>query len=122
MVDRLGDVNLKKECELLGRADLDMTYKSQCEELSKNIETLKEHEAALESQQGKLASDLKKQGEISSKNENIIKNIVTDLKSKYEEVIRSLEEKMSNLKIQLDGMSERLYSQQSAIPHNIKRM
>ncbi|CAC5394995.1 DHX57 [Mytilus coruscus] len=112
--------NLKMECELLGRADLNMAYKAQREELSRNITRLEEHEAALESRQDQLASDLIKQGEISSKNEDIIKRIVTDLNSKHEEVIRSLEEHINNLKIQLEGMSKRLYSQQSTIPHNIK--
>lgn len=122
MVNRLGDANLKNECELLGRADLNMAYKSQCEELSRNITALKKQEAALELHQEKLASDLKTQAELSSKNEDIIKNIVTDLKSKHEEAIRSLEERISNLKIQLDGISERHYSQQSTIPRNIKGM
>lgn len=120
VVDRLGDANLKMECELLGRADLNMAYKSQCEELARNITTLKENDAALECRQEQLASDLIKQGEISSKNEDIIKTIVTDLKSKHEEAIRSLDERMSNLKEQLDGMAERVYSQHFTIPPNIK--
>lgn len=104
MVNRLGDANLKNECELLGRADLNMAYKSQCEKLSRNITTIELRQ------------------ELSSENEDIIKNIVTDLKSKHEEAIRSLEERISNLKIQLDGMSKRHYSQQSTIPRNIKGM
>lgn len=121
MVNRLGDANLKNECELLGRADLNMAYKSQYEELSRNITALTKQEA-LELQQEKLASDLKTQAELSRKNEDIIKNIITDLKSKHEEAIRRLEERISNLKIQLDGISERHYSQQSTIPRNIKGM
>ncbi|CAG2222663.1 unnamed protein product [Mytilus edulis] len=97
-----------------------MAYKSQCDELSRNITILKEHDAALESRQDQLASDLIKQGDISSKTEDIIKTIVTDLKIKHGEAIRILDERMNNLHIHLDGMSKLLYSQQSTIPRNVK--
>lgn len=96
-----------------------MAYKVQCEELSRNIATLKEHETALEARQDQLASDLMKQETISRANEDIIKQIIDDIKSKNEEAACILERRMQHLKIQLDGMSAHLSSQQSTIPRNI---
>ncbi|CAG2248529.1 unnamed protein product [Mytilus edulis] len=98
VVDRLGDAILKQQCELLERAELNMAYKVQCEELSRNIATLKEHETALEARQDQLASDLMKHETISRANEDIIKQIIEDIKSKNEEAACILERRMQHLK------------------------
>ncbi|XP_063431719.1 ankyrin-1-like [Mytilus trossulus] len=120
VVDRLGDAHLKQDCDLLGRVDLNMAYKSLCEELSRNIETLREHASALESSQDQLTSDLIKQEKISRINENIIKQLIEDIQSKNKEAVCILETRMNNLKIQLDGMLDHLNTQQSAIPCYMK--
>ncbi|XP_052100824.1 uncharacterized protein LOC127734835 [Mytilus californianus] len=116
VVDRLGSAVLKQQCELLGMADLNMAYKSQCEELSRNITTLKEHVAALDSQQDQLAGDSMQQKTISKENKNMIKEIIDDIKMQ-EQATRILEERM---KIQLDDISKRLNSKQSTIPRNVE--
>lgn len=97
-----------------------MAYKALCEELSRNIATLREHASALESSQDQLTSDLIKQEMISRINENIIKQLIEDIQSKNKEAVCILETRMNNLKIQLDGMLDCLNTQQSTIPRNMK--
>ncbi|CAG2200772.1 ARMS [Mytilus edulis] len=120
VVDRLGDAVLKQECELLGRADLNMAYKAQCEELSRNISKLTEHRTGLESRQAQLASDMTKQETILRQHENLIKQFIEDIRSENEATNICVEERMDNLKIQLDRVSECLNERESAIPRNSK--
>lgn len=88
-----------------------MAYKSQCDELLRNITLLKEHASALESRQDELANDLIK------KNENIIKQIIEN-----EEATLILQKRINNLEAKLENMSKRLESQLYYIPGNIKSM
>ncbi|CAG2222664.1 unnamed protein product [Mytilus edulis] len=120
VLGRLGDAVLQEQCGLLGRADLNMAFKSLFEELSRNITTLQEHDAVLESRQDQLQSDFITHETIAKENENIIKQIIDDIKSKHEEATHILEKRMNNLKIQLDSMLERFNSQQSCIPRYMK--
>ena len=108
---------LKEQCDHLERTDLNFAYKSLCEDLLQN---LKRQYEVLETRQEELAEEQSQQVTIARQNENIIRQIITDLNDKQDKLNTELMIKTQVLSNQLAQMSKNM-EDQSPIPPNIKR-
>ena len=100
----------------MGRTDLNLVYKSLCEDLLQN---LKRQYEVLETRQEELAEEQSQQVTIARQNENIIRQIITDLNDKQDKLNTELMIKTQVLSNQLAQMSKNM-EDQSPIPLNIK--
>jgi hemerythrin-like domain-containing protein len=116
-IERLGGPVLKEQCDHLERTDLNFAYKSLCEDLLQN---LKRQDEVLETRQEEFAEELSQQVTIARQNENIIRQIITDLNDKQDKINTELMVKTQALSYQLAQMSKNMENQ-SPIPPNIKR-
>ena len=107
---------LKEQCDHLGRTDLNFAYKSLCEDLLQNFK----RQEVLEIRQKEFDEELSKQVTIARQNENIIRQIITDLNDKQDKINTELMVKTQALSNQLAQMSKNMENQ-SPIPPNIKR-
>ena len=101
----------------MGRTDLNLAYKSLCEDLLQN---LKRQDEVLETRQEEFAEELSQQVTIARQNENIIRQIITDLNDKQDKINTELMVETQALSYQLAQMSKNMEAQ-SPIPPNIKR-
>ena len=115
-IERLGGPALKEQCDHLGRTDLNLAYKSLCEDLLQNLK----RQEVLETRQEEFAEELSQQVTIARQNENIIRQIITDLNDKQDKINTELMIKTQALSNQLAQMSKNM-GDQSPIPPNIKR-
>ena len=116
-IERLGGPALKEQCDHLGRTDLNLAYKSLCEDLLQN---LKRQDEVLETRQEEFAEELSQQVTIARQNENIIRQIITDLNDKQDKINTEFMVKTEALSNQLAQMSKNM-EDQSPISPNIKR-
>ena len=115
-IERLGGPALKEQCDHLGRTDLNLAYKSLCEDLLQNLK----RQEVMETRQEEFAEELSQQVTIARQNENIIRQIITDLNDKQDKINTELMIKTEALSNQLAQMSKNM-GDQSPIPPNIKR-
>ena len=115
-IERLGGPTLKERCDHLGRTDLNFANRSLCEDLLQNLKRLE----ILETHHEEFAEDLSQQVTIARQNENIIRQIITDLNDKQDKINTELMVKTQTLSDQLAQMSKNMENQ-SPIPPNIKR-
>ena len=104
----------------MGRTDLNLAYKSVCEDLLQN---LKREDKVLETRQEEFAEELSQQVTIARQNENLIRQIIADLndkQDKQDKINTELMVKTQKLSNQLEQMSKNIENQ-SPIPPNIKR-
>ena len=107
---------LKEQCDHLGLTDLNFAYNSLCEDLLQNLK----RQEVLEIRQEEFDEELSKQVAIARQNENIIRQIITDLNDKQDKINTELMIKTQALSNQLAQMSKNMENQ-SPIPPNIKR-
>ena len=107
---------LKEQCDHLGLTDLNFAYNSLCEDLLQNLK----RQEVLEIRQEEFDEELSKQVAIARQNENIIRQIITDLNDKQDKINTELMVKTQALSNQLAQMSKNMENQ-SPIPPNIKR-
>jgi len=107
---------LKEQCDHLGLTDLNFAYNSLCEDLLQNLK----RQEVLEIRQEEFDEELSKQVAIARQNENIIRQIITDLNDKQDKINTELMVKTQALSYQLAQMSKNMENQ-SPIPPNIKR-
>ena len=100
----------------MGRTDLNLAYKSLCEDLLQNLK----RQEVLETRQEEFAEKLSQQVTIARQIENIIRQIITDLIDKQDKINTELMVKTQALSNQLAQMSKNM-EDQSPIPPNIKR-
>ena len=100
----------------MGRTDLNLAYKSLCEDLLQNLK----RQEVLETRQEEFAEKLSQQVTIARQIENIIRQIITDLIDKQDKINTELMIKTQILTNQLAQMSKNM-EDQSPIPPNIKR-